>query len=111
MIQKLRSLSSSIYIKIFIGFTAILLLSLFLGYGTYGELKTVNTVVEAMAPRIENIQTFAEMRATLNILASHLTKESEHVSAEEITVLTRRLEEDLALVLERPPFGDGAGAF
>jgi signal transduction histidine kinase len=106
MIQKLRSLSSSIYIKIFIGFTAILLLSLFLGYGTYGELKTVNTVVEAMAPRIENIQTFAEMRATLNILASHLTKESEHVSAEEITVLTRRLEEDLALVLERPPFGE-----
>jgi signal transduction histidine kinase len=106
MLQRFRTFTSSIYIKILLGFAAILLLSLFLGYRTLGELRAVSAVAGAMTPRIENIQTLAEMRATINILQTRLSRGREGVSLEEIQSLTRHLEENLTLVLSRSSFGE-----
>jgi len=100
MPSRFRRLTSSIYVKILTGFTAILLLSLFLGYGTLGELRDVSTEASGMTPRIQNIQTLAEMRSTLNVLESRLTS-AERISREELETLIRRLETDDAEVLRR----------
>jgi len=79
---------------------AILLLSLFLGYGTLGQLRDVSTEARGMTPRIENLQTLAEMRSTLNVLESRLTA-NERISREELETLVRRLDADLNNVLRR----------
>ncbi len=100
MPSRFRRLTSSIYVKILTGFTAILLLSLFLGYGTLGELRDVSTEASAMTPRIQNIQTLAEMRSTLNVLESRLTS-ADRISREELETLVRRLETDSTEVLRR----------
>jgi signal transduction histidine kinase len=96
----LRRLTSSIYVKILAGFTAILLLSLFLGYGTLGEIRDVSTESAKMTPRIENIQTLAEMRSTLSLLEGRLTS-SERISRDELETLVRRLDLDLTDVMRR----------
>lgn len=97
---KFRRLTSSIYVKILAGFTAILLLSLFLGYGTLGEIKDVSTESAKMTPRIENIQTLAEMRSTLGLLEGRLTS-TERISRDELETLVRRLDLDLSDILRR----------
>lgn len=108
MPPQFRRLTSSIYIKILAAFTAILLLSLFLGYGTLGELRDVSVESSGMTPRIENIQTLAEMRSTLNILESRLTN-TERISRDELETLARRLDTDLGDVLHRAtPSGEHA---